>query len=91
MHSEGYAARPRSRPVPAWRDLPGTGQGSTTMEFQVQYRDGRRWVVLASHPTRNAARDDAAARIAFLVADGFKYGDVVRDFRVRGVTVAEAA
>ncbi|MGS0539360.1 hypothetical protein ACQEPV_011935 [Xanthomonas oryzae pv. oryzicola] len=61
------------------------------MEYQVQYRDGRRWVVLASHPTRNAARDDAAARIAFLVADGFKHGDVVRDFRVRGVTTQQVA
>ncbi|ASW45212.1 hypothetical protein LYZ89_22410 [Xanthomonas hortorum pv. vitians] len=61
------------------------------MTFEVQYRSGRRWVVIAVHATRNAARDDAAQRIAFLVADGFKHGDVVRDFRVRGVSQQVAA
>ncbi|UZB14196.1 MULTISPECIES: hypothetical protein [Xanthomonas] len=61
------------------------------MEYQVQYRAFRRWVVIAVHATRNAARDDAANCIAGLVAQGFKHADVARDFRVRGVTVAEAA
>ncbi|MCE4300315.1 MULTISPECIES: hypothetical protein [Xanthomonas] len=61
------------------------------MEFQVQYRYERRWVVLARFATRNEARDDVAERIAFFVADGFKHGDVVRDFRVRGVSQQVAA
>ncbi|MDV7251317.1 hypothetical protein [Xanthomonas hortorum] len=56
------------------------------MEFQVQYRYERSWIGLARFPTRNEARDDAAARIAFLVAEGFKHCDVVRDFRVRRVS-----
>ncbi|ASW45222.1 hypothetical protein LYZ89_20115 [Xanthomonas hortorum pv. vitians] len=61
------------------------------MEYQVQYRYERRWVVLARFPTRNEARDDVAQRISFFVADGFKHGDVVRDFRVRGVTTQQVA
>lgn len=67
---------------------PGRGY---KMEFQVQYRYERRWVVLARFPTRNEARDDIAQRISFFVADGFKHGDVVRDFRVRGVTTQQVA
>lgn len=61
------------------------------MEYQVQYRYERRWVVLARFPTRNEALDDVSQRIWSFVDDGFKHGDVVRDFRVRAVTVAEAA
>ncbi|SOO07122.1 hypothetical protein XFF7767_900040 [Xanthomonas citri pv. fuscans] len=30
VHSEGYAARPRPRPVPDGWVLPGTGQGATS-------------------------------------------------------------
>ncbi|KWV10287.1 hypothetical protein ISN34_12185 [Xanthomonas translucens pv. translucens] len=55
------------------------------MAFHVQYRQGRRWVVLSVHSVRDAALDDVAGRVAFLVADGFKHADVVRDFRVRPV------
>ncbi|MFA1827076.1 hypothetical protein ACD583_21450 [Xanthomonas campestris pv. campestris] len=62
------------------------------MEYLVQYRYSRvKWVNLSSHATRNEARDAAAERIAALVQQGFKHADLARDFRVRGVTVSEAA
>lgn len=52
-------------------------------EYQVQQRDGRRWVVLEAHPDRFTAYERKFEHVADEVIRGRMFAIAVRDFRVR--------